>query len=71
MKANYVKPSLEIKEIDTAESMLDGSKGNNNFVLTNEKYTGGIGNKNTTEVSSGSALSKQGSFLGNQWDDEE
>ena len=51
--------------------MLDGSKGNNNFVLTNEKYTGGIGNKNTTEVSSGSALSKQGSFLGNQWDDEE
>ena len=44
MKANYVKPSLKIKEIDTAESMLDGSKGNNNFVLTNEKYTGGIGN---------------------------
>lgn len=71
MKANYVKPSLKIKEIDTAESMLDGSKGNNNFVLTNEKYTGGVGNKNTTEVSSGSALSKQGSFLGNQWDDEE
>ena len=64
MKANYVKPSLKIKEIDTAESMLDGS-------LTNEKYTGGIGNTNTTEVSSGSALSKQGSFLGNQWDDEE
>lgn len=71
MKANYVKPSLKIKEIDTAESMLDGSKGNNNFVLTNEKYTGGIGNTNTTEVSSSSALSKQGSFLGNQWDDEE
>lgn len=71
MKANYVKPSLKIKEIDSAESMLVGSKGNNNFVLTNEKYTGGIGNTNTTEVSSSSALSKQGSFLGNQWDDEE
>lgn len=71
MKANYVKPSLKIKEIDTAESMLDGSKGNNNFVLTNEKYTGGIGNTNTTEVSSSSALSKQGSFPGNQWEEEE
>lgn len=35
MKANYVKPSLKIKEIDTAESMLDGS-GENNFTPANK-----------------------------------
>ncbi len=67
MKANYVKPSLKIKEIDTAESMLDGSKGNN-LVRSGNDYNGSFNSQ--IEVDGVSALSKQGYFLGNQWDNE-
>lgn len=69
MKAIYVKPSLKSMEIDADESMLEGST--NNFTSAGEKYTGKIGNTETPQVSANSALSKQGSFLGSQWDDEE
>lgn len=68
MKANYVKPSLKIKEIDTAESMLTGSRGNN-LTQSGNVYIELLNSKD--EVSGSSALSKQGSFPGNQWDDEE
>ena len=73
MKANYVKPSLKIKEIDTAESMLDGS-GENNFTPANKNsFVSKIGTSanTTTEVESSNALSKQGSFPSNQWDEGE
>lgn len=71
MKAIYVKPTLKIKKIDAAESMLAGS-GENNFTPTGESYTGIIGTtENTPQVSGTSALSKQGSFPGNQWEEEE
>ncbi|MST83494.1 hypothetical protein [Hallella mizrahii] len=71
MKAIYMKPSLKIKEIDAAESMLTGSRGNN-LTPTGESYTGIIGTtENTPQVSGTSALSKQGSFPGNQWEEEE
>lgn len=46
--------------------------GENNFVQTDQNYTGKISNTETTpQVSGTSALSKQGSFPGNQWEEEE
>ncbi len=69
MKAIYVKPTLKSMEIDADESMLEGSP--NNFTSAGENYTGKIGNTETPQVSANTALSKQGSFPGNQWDDEE
>ncbi len=70
MKAIYVKPSLKFKEIDVEESMLTDSR---NFKKTLTGYQGTVGTSatTTTEVESTSALSKQGSFPGDQWDDEE
>ncbi len=68
MKAIYMKPSLKINEIDAAESMLTGSRGNN-LTQSGNVYIELLNSKD--EVSGSSALSKQGSFPGNQWDDEE
>ena len=68
MKAIYVKPTLKIKEIDAAESMLAGS-GENNFKQSGNSYNGPLNSNN--EASGSSALSKQGSFPGNQWEEEE
>jgi hypothetical protein len=68
MKAIYLKPTLKIKKIDAAVSMLARS-GENNLIQSGNGYTELLNSKN--EVSGSSALSKQGSFLGNQWDDEE
>ena len=70
MKAIYVKPSLKSIKIDAEESMLAGS-GEYNLAPTGENYTGDISNTESTQVGGGSALSKQGSFLGNQWEDKE
>jgi len=71
MKAIYVKPSLKSIKIDAEESMLAGS-GEYNLAPTSESYTGIIGTtENTPQVSGASALSKQGSFPGNQWEEEE
>ena len=71
MKANYVKPSLKSMEIDAEGSMLAES-GENNLIPIGENYTGNISNTETTpQVSGNSALSKQGSFPGNQWEEEE
>ena len=51
--------------------MLAGS-GEYNLAPTSESYTGIIGTtENTPQVSGASALSKQGSFPGNQWEEEE
>ncbi|WP_262288437.1 hypothetical protein [Hallella absiana] len=51
--------------------MLAGS-GEYNLAPTGEIYTGIIGTtENTPQVSGTSALSKQGSFPGNQWEEEE
>ena len=68
MKAIYVKPTLKIKKIDAAESILTGS-GGNNLTQSGNVYIELLNSKD--EVSGSSALSKQGSFPGNQWDDEE
>lgn len=70
MKANYVKPSLKIKEIDTAESML-AAMSNNNLRMSDTGYIQNGVRQSTTEVMSTDALSKQGSFPGNQWEEEE
>lgn len=70
MKAIYVKPTLKSIKIDAEESMLAGS--GDNLAPTGESYTGIIGTtENTPQVSGTSALSKQGSFPGNQWEEEE
>jgi len=53
--------------------MLDGS-GENNFTPANKNsFVSKIGTSanTTTEVESSNALSKQGSFPGNQWEEEE
>lgn len=68
MKAIYVKPTLKIKKIDAAVSMLARS-GENNLIQSGNVYIELLNSKD--EVSGSSALSKQGSFPGNQWDDEE
>ena len=70
MKANYVKPSLKIKEIDTAESMLEAFS-NNYLRMSDTGYIQKGVRQSTTEVMSTDALSKQGSFPGNQWEEEE
>lgn len=70
MKASYVKPSLKIKEIDTAESML-AAMSNNNLRMSDTGYIQNGVRQSTTEVMSTDALSKQGSFPGNQWEEEE
>ena len=55
--------------IATEDSMLAVQSAGNNFTSSGESdgYQGNIGESG--EVSGSSALSKQGSFLGNPWDD--
>lgn len=69
MKATYMKPSLKVYNIATEDSMLAVQSAGNNFTSSGESdgYQGNIGESG--EVSGPSALSKQGSFLGNPWDD--
>ena len=69
MKAIYVKPPLKFKEIDAEESMLTGSGENNLTPASNATFVSKV--STSVEVESTSALSKQGSFHGDQWDDEE
>ena len=68
MKAIYMKPSLKSIKIDAEESMLAGS-GEYNLAPTGNVYIELLNSKD--EVSGSSALSKQGSFPGNQWEEEE
>lgn len=70
MKANYVKPSLKSMTIDAEESMLEAFS-NNNLRMSDTGYIQKGVRQSTTEVMSTDALSKQGSFPGNQWEEEE
>lgn len=72
MKATYVKPALKIQNIDTEASMLATQSNGNNFTPSEgpDSYQENISESRTfQEVSGSSALSKQGSFFGNPWDD--
>lgn len=69
MKAIYVKPTLKSMEIDAEESMLTGSGENNLTPASNATFVSKV--STSIEVESTSALSKQGSFPGNQWEEEE
>ena len=69
MKAIYVKPTLKSMEIDAEESMLTGSRENNLTPASNATFVSKV--STSIEVESTSALSKQGSFPGNQWEEEE
>ena len=72
MKATYVQPALKIQNIDTEASMLATQSNENNFTPSEgpDSYQENIGESGTfQEVSGASALSKQGSFFGNPWDD--
>lgn len=68
MKATYMKPSLKVYNIATEDSMLAVQSAGNNFTSSGESdgYQGNIGEQ---EVDGSSALSRQGSFPGNPWDD--
>jgi len=72
MKATYMKPSLKVYNIATEDSMLAVQSAGNNFTSSGESdgYQGNIGELGTSqEVDGSSALSRQGSFPGNPWDD--
>lgn len=70
MKASYVKPTLKSMEIDAEEGML-AAISNNNLRMSGRDYMQNGVRQSTTEVESADALAKQGSFLGNQWEEEE
>ena len=63
---------MKIQNIDTEASMLATQSNENNFTPSEgpDSYQENIGESGTfQEVSGASALSKQGSFFGNPWDD--
>jgi hypothetical protein len=70
MKANYVKPTLKSMEIDAEGSML-AAMSNNNLRMSDTGYIQNGVRQSTTVVESADALAKQGSFPGNQWEEEE
>lgn len=70
MKTSYVKPTLKSMEIDAEEGMLAAMSNNNLRMLGRDYIQNGV-RQSTTEVESADALAKQGSFPGNQWEEEE
>ena len=70
MKASYVKPTLKSMEIDAEGSML-AAMSNNILRMSDTGYIQNGVRQSNTEVESADALSKQGSFPGNQWEEEE
>jgi hypothetical protein len=70
MKASYVKPTLKSMEIDAEEGML-AAMSNNILRMSDTGYIQNGVRQSNTEVESADALSKQGSFPGNQWEEEE
>jgi hypothetical protein len=70
MKASYVKPTLKSMEIDAEEGML-AAMSNNILRMSDTGYIQNGVRQSNTEVESADVLSKQGSFPGNQWEEEE
>lgn len=70
MKTSYVKPTLKSMEIDAEEGML-AAMSNNILRMSDTGYIQNGVRQSNTEVESADALSKQGSFPGNQWEEEE